>query len=129
MAKTVEKHQCSERVYTGARWDFGGHACGYRGVLQSEDGKWWCKKHHPDTVAARQQAKIAERDADRQSRKAEVAAADALSGKLSALLGVSVRWVSSEFDTGLPRAPSIIGFTVADTAKAIEAIERLIADD
>ncbi len=47
--------QCAKRVFSGARWDMRGHPCGINASVQ-EDGQWWCKKHSPTAVAAKQDA-------------------------------------------------------------------------
>lgn len=36
--------QCSEKVYSNYRWDFGGHRCQLKSVV-IEDGKPYCKRH------------------------------------------------------------------------------------
>lgn len=44
--------QCSERVYSNYRWDFGGHTCQNKAVV-IEDGKPYCKRHSKASKDAR----------------------------------------------------------------------------
>jgi hypothetical protein len=50
---TDQQHACSQRVYSGARWDFGGHLCKIAAKRQDEQGRWWCTRHHPDAKGAK----------------------------------------------------------------------------
>lgn len=49
----AERRQCSERIFTGARWDMAGHMCSVNAKHQDDEGRWWCKRHHPDSKAAK----------------------------------------------------------------------------
>lgn len=44
--------QCSKRVFTGKRVDFGGYMCTRKATI-TEDGKRWCKQHAPSNVKAK----------------------------------------------------------------------------
>lgn len=68
-----EKHQCAKWVFSGERWDCGGHAC-RKGASYFEDNKWWCKIHAP-SVAAKREANL------RAKWDAENAAASAASAR------------------------------------------------
>lgn len=54
----AERRECSERIFSG-QWDIGGHQCSFKPALQTEDGRWWCKRHHPDAKHARAVARDA----------------------------------------------------------------------
>lgn len=54
---STERHACSERIFTGARWDMGGHMCSINAKYQDDEGNWWCKRHLPDSKAARAAAR------------------------------------------------------------------------
>lgn len=43
---------CAKHVFSGSRWDFGGHRCSKKAVVQ-EDGKGWCKIHAPSYEKAK----------------------------------------------------------------------------
>lgn len=86
--------QCSKRVYSGARWDFGGHLCGTPATLQTPDGKWWCKRHHPDNTAAKAAADRAKADAEREAERAVVDRTDTVLDRLRKAVGVSVGYAS-----------------------------------
>jgi hypothetical protein len=58
--------ECSGRTGRG----FHRYGCTKKGTLE-HDGKWWCKQHHPPTVAAKAEAR---RTAWRSERDAQVAA-------------------------------------------------------
>lgn len=64
MAPATDYHDCSTRVYSGARWDFNGHHCLRRGTVE-HNGKWYCKQHSPEAVKEREAAKNAAYDAER----------------------------------------------------------------
>ena len=49
------KPNCSKRVYTGARWDWGGHMCSKPGTVQVND-KWYCSTHSPAAEEKRKAA-------------------------------------------------------------------------
>lgn len=68
----AEQHRCSETVFSGERWDFGGHPCSIKASVL-EDGRWWCKRHSPAAKAAR----AAARDMKGDERVAAVNAATA----------------------------------------------------
>lgn len=76
-----EKHSCSERVYSGARWDISGHPCQRNGSVE-RDGKWWCKQHDPEAVKARREAKRAKSNAEREADEALRLRGQALALKL-----------------------------------------------
>lgn len=73
MTTSPSPHRCSQRIFTGARWDFGGHMCTKPAKHQSPDGKWWCSIHDPERRAARDKARReeAERAADARRRAAD----------------------------------------------------------
>ena len=56
--------QCSKRVFTGSRVDFGGYMCRRKATV-SEDGKRWCKQHAPSNVKARDIARQKKYDRER----------------------------------------------------------------
>lgn len=62
MRKQLE-HYCSKWVFSGYRWDFGGHQCGNAGTV-FEDGKWWCKRHTKAAEQARRDKTHAKYEAD-----------------------------------------------------------------
>lgn len=82
------KHQCSKRVFSGARWDTGGHQCTKRGKVEV-DGKWYCAIHSPDGETKRNAAWREKFDAER----ADADARYALEAKrdADAKLGASIR--------------------------------------
>ena len=74
----TEKKQCAGRVRPMARWA-GPQVCLYRGTLE-HDGKWWCKTHHPPTVAAKgkaQRDRWAAKSAAQSKARSEAKAAQA----------------------------------------------------
>jgi hypothetical protein len=48
------EHQCAERVFSGARHDFGGHSCPNKAKVIEDDGKRFCHMH---TYAKKDQRK------------------------------------------------------------------------
>ena len=51
---TKEKHDCSERVFSGALWDSRGHSCPRNGTIE-RNGKWYCYQHDPEAVRLRRE--------------------------------------------------------------------------
>lgn len=47
--------RCSKNIFSGARWDFGGHQCPNKAVIES-DGKPYCKIHDPEYEKAKKKA-------------------------------------------------------------------------
>ena len=65
----MNEQQCSERVSSGYRYDFGGHPCAKPAKVQDARGRWWCAIHTHEAKAAREakreelyKAEIAELD-------------------------------------------------------------------
>lgn len=58
-----ESMKCSKRVFSGQRWDFGGHPCQRKAIVE-RDGKWWCRMHDPLEVKRRDEARQAARAAE-----------------------------------------------------------------
>ena len=52
----TEKHTCEKRLYSRYCFDTHGHLCGNAATLQDE-GKWYCKTHHPPTRNSKWAAK------------------------------------------------------------------------
>lgn len=86
--------QCAKRVYSGARWDFGGHPCGTPATLQTPDGKWWCKRHHPDHVAAKERAALAVAVSRADAEQVVMAKTDAALARLRKAAGAPVGYAS-----------------------------------
>jgi hypothetical protein len=63
-----EADQCSKRVFTGSRVDFGGYMCRRKATV-SEGGKRWCKQHPPSKVKARDNARQKKHDREDAIRK------------------------------------------------------------
>lgn len=82
-----EKHKCCGMVWAG--WLGGNQACG-KNALHEHDGKWYCKKHHPPTINAKEDARRAKwaAEAERSSQERKAAAeqkrrADAYEGLIA----------------------------------------------
>jgi hypothetical protein len=48
-------NQCSAMVACDGGWHW--RHCSNKAMVQSQDGKWWCKTHNPDAVKSRNEAK------------------------------------------------------------------------
>jgi hypothetical protein len=66
LTETKNLGKCSEKVYSGYRWDFTGHTCQNKAII-IEDGKPYCKRHskagkdsHNDKLNAKVEASINE---------------------------------------------------------------------
>jgi len=59
--------QCSKRVFTGKRMDFGGYMCRRKATV-SEDGERWCKRHAPSNAKAKEIAQQKEYERERAIR-------------------------------------------------------------
>ena len=61
---------CTKEIFTGARWDFGGHKCS----LYALEGTDFCKRHQPDVEIARRRKKAEEFNIsfDRETKAYEV---------------------------------------------------------
>ena len=115
---TTEKHDCSERIFSGARWDMAGHPCSRKGVVE-RDGKWWCRQHDP----------VAKKARDEERRAKNRAAAEWEAGLKQAALEVAAR-----LGAGSPRVNPITfkydgGITLTleqarELAARLEAAER-----
>lgn len=81
---------CSKRIYSDARWDFNGHMCLRKGVVQTENGKWWCRQHSPEGEAARNAKKDAKARAEREREDALTKTAE----DLRARLGMGQRYIT-----------------------------------
>jgi hypothetical protein len=93
--------RCSKWIFSGARWDFSGHPCSFKATVQTEDGRWWCKRHHPETVNARDAKRRDEENAAALKEAAVIEHAHAeavmLSGELGVkLIAVKDRWGSMQ---------------------------------
>lgn len=51
----VANKRCSIRVFSGHRWDMGGHPCAKPATMEHK-GKRYCKLHYPPNVAAKRAA-------------------------------------------------------------------------
>lgn len=70
-----ERKRCEAMVYrTHLGW-LDSNVCNRTGQLEHE-GRWWCKVHHPPTIAARKANKEAERRAEEERKALLRAAAD-----------------------------------------------------
>lgn len=69
-----EQHRCDEKVWRGVMVPF--HPCQKKGTLQ-HDGRWYCKTHHPPTVAAKKAARHAAWEAEFKAKQDAMAAARA----------------------------------------------------
>ena len=108
---TLEPHICSKRVFSGERWDMGGHPCSRKATVE-RDGKWWCTQHDPAREEARKQAALtARQEADRRERERQHRALE-----LAAQLGVGHPY----FD------PHRLGYTGGVVLTEAEA-KRLVA--
>ena len=93
--------RCSEHVFSGARYDFGGHSC-TKPAKVTVDGKPYCAIHDPAAVAARRQEADrvwqAERVAERRKRDArdEQARRAEAYPELLATLKALVDWAAFE---------------------------------
>lgn len=56
-----EKHKCCANAWKG--WLCGNQPCG-KSALHEHDGKWYCKKHHPPSVRAKEEARRAKWNAE-----------------------------------------------------------------
>ena len=72
----TKKHQCEKRIYTGARYDWGGHLCSQKGTIEV-DGKWYCVIHNPVKVKEKNEAKEVKWARERQERKEKESRLDA----------------------------------------------------
>lgn len=79
----TEKHPCSKRVFGGERCVMRGHLCCFAGVV-FEDGKWWCKKHSPSFLAAKEAARQANFKAKNDARDAKWKAQSDWNGRAKA---------------------------------------------
>lgn len=73
----TDQHKCPHRVFSGRGFS---HVCEKKAAYE-HDGIWFCKTHHPPTVAQKNKeredgwrAKWAEQDAERKRKKEETAA-------------------------------------------------------
>ena len=79
----MSEHACSKRVYSGERWDFGGHPCSRKGTVE-RDGRWWCKQHDPEAMKAREAKRDAAYRAEQEVKEATIRSAQALIDRLGA---------------------------------------------
>ena len=66
----MDKPRCSKTVFTGERWDFGGHGCTRQGKVQV-GAKWFCKFHDPKEEEKRDKAKRERWDQESKARDAK----------------------------------------------------------
>lgn len=86
-----DRQGCAKRVFSGARWDFGGHMCSRVGRYQDPtDGKWYCKTHLPANVKARDDERKAAYQQARNVEEQLKADAKARAERLSRKLGVTI---------------------------------------
>ena len=65
----TEKHTCEKLVFPDS-FCLHGHSCGRTATLMHE-GQWYCKTHHPPTIAARWKVKQDAWDAERERKNAD----------------------------------------------------------
>ena len=69
------KHTCEGHIF----YDYRSHPCG-KSAAHEHEGHWYCKTHHPTTVAAKRAARSellqAKWDAEREAARAKRLAAD-----------------------------------------------------
>lgn len=75
------ENPCSKRVYSGNRWDFGGHMCRNKAAVERH-GKWWCKRHDPEAEKAREERERAKWRAEDERKKSIFRSAESLVEKL-----------------------------------------------
>lgn len=63
----TNKPECSKRVFRPGA--FRSSPCSFAGKVE-RDGKWYCKRHDPEVVAAKRAAKEAEWAAERAAQRA-----------------------------------------------------------
>ena len=55
---------CSFRIFSGERWDFGGHGCS-KPAKHERDGRWFCGMHTPESIQKRREVQKAKVKANR----------------------------------------------------------------
>jgi hypothetical protein len=56
----MEKHQCCKRVYDGTRYSsFSPSLCKFNATIE-RDNKWYCARHDPEVIKAKQDKHYAE---------------------------------------------------------------------
>lgn len=108
------RHQCCKRIYSGARWDIGGHPCARNATVQ-QDGRWWCSMHTPEAVARQEAAKDARWRAEREAEEAVRDAARALAQRLGG--------GQPDYDTFSRRYTGGVALTKAEAEALIARLE------
>ena len=62
--------RCCKHIFTGERWDFSGHQCSRKGIIE-KDGKLYCKIHDPEAEQKRRKEQQEKWDAERKVENAK----------------------------------------------------------
>ncbi len=94
---------CSKTVHTGG--EFRGHRCSKPGRVQDEHGRWWCAIHDPAKQAARQEARNAKYQAERDEAARVVRSVNVASDRLARVLGMAVSFTAMRQPFAPPSEP------------------------